>query len=324
MSSTKVIVFGSLNTDIVVSGIEQFPQPGHHTYGKDLTIAAGGKSRNVAHMTGELLGQGTVAMIGVTAQDQYGMWKIPIDALDSVGVSTEYVTQLEGTDKLPGVAIVVVNTKGENEIFVIPGVNHDLNETHVDKAQKLFEKVGKDNGYLCLSLEAPANIIAYAAKKGDEHGVKVILDPGGVKLNVDYSALLNDRLFLIKPNEHETKILTGVEVTDMESALEAAQFFQDKGIENVLITVGSKGAYLVTPNEQLHLPIPNLDIPDAAKDETGCGDQALAGLVASLAEGDDIVSAAKKAVIAGTLQFYKPGVTPITKKEFEKYTIGTI
>ncbi len=77
----KTIVIGSLNTDLVATGIKQFPNVGEHVYGKELLIGAGGKSRNIADMIAHLAPKNTVAMVGRTIKDPYGLWKLPMDAL---------------------------------------------------------------------------------------------------------------------------------------------------------------------------------------------------------------------------------------------------
>lgn len=310
----KTIVIGSLNTDLVATGIKQFPKPGEHVYGKELLIGAGGKSRNIADMIAHLAPANSVAMVGRTVRDPYGLWKAPIDALAKVGVNTDYVTILDYADvqKLPGIALIPVDVQGNNQIFVLPGISDDFSVADIDNATSLFEQVGINKGILVLTLECPLETAMYAVELANKLNVRVMFDPGGIEADADLSKLIQAGIYLIKPNEHEAKMLTGVDVTDFDSASQAAQKLHEQGIENVLITAGSKGAYLFTKSEQKHIPIPNVKA-GSEKDETGCGDQTMAALCALIQDDKTITEAAELAVLAGTLQFHRTGINPVEK-----------
>jgi ribokinase len=310
-----LIVLGSLNTDIVATGLKRFPKPGEHVYGKELVIGPGGKSRNIADMAAHLMEPGAVAMLGRTTQDKYGFWQMPIDALHRAGVNTDYVVIDTTSDKLPGIALIPVDEKGNNQIIVLPGISDDFSPEDVDAAGVLFEEVAKNNGYLALTLECPLPTAHHAIQKAKSRGLKIVFDPGGIESDTKLDQLL-DGIYLIKPNEHEAKILTGVEVTDFDSAKQAAQELHKQGIENVFITHGINGAYLFSGNLQKHIPIPDIEAGDE-KDETGCGDQTMAALCAFLQDGKPLEEAAELAVLAGTLQFYRQGIQPVVKQELE-------
>lgn len=312
----KTIVIGSLNTDLVATGIKKFPKPGEHVHGKELRIGAGGKSRNIADMIAHLAPKGSVAMVARTVRDKFGLWRPPMDALTKIGVNTDYVTVIKGTEsqKLPAIALIPVNEEGVNQIYVLPGISDEFSTDDIDKALPLFEDVSKNNGFLVVTLECPLEIVKYAMKKAEEHGIKVIFDPGGIENDMNLDDLLQMGIYLIKPNEHDARMLTGIEVDDFESAKLAANTLQSKGIANVLITVGINGAYLFTDKTQKHFPIPKVIAADD-KDETGCGDQTIAALVASLQEGKSIEESVELSILAGTLQFHKIGIQPIEKAE---------
>lgn len=312
----KTIVIGSLNTDLVATGIKQFPKPGEHVYGKELLIGAGGKSRNIADMIAHLAPANSVAMVGRTVRDPYGLWKAPIDALTKVGVNTDYVTTLDYADvqKLPGIALIPVDENGNNQIFVLPGISNDFSVADIDNAASLFEQVGKSGGTLVLTLECPIDTAVHAVELANKCGLKVMFDPGGIETNTDVGRIIRAGVYLIKPNEHEARMLTGVDVTDFDSAEKAALNLQDQGIENVLITAGVDGAYLFTKSEQLHIPIPEVAAGDE-KDETGCGDQTMAAMCAFVQDGKTLREAAELAIHAGTLQFHRTGIKPVEKKE---------
>lgn len=312
----NTIVIGSLNTDLVATGIKQFPKPGEHVYGKELLIGPGGKSRNIADMLANLVPKDSVAMVGRTAKDPYGLWRQPMDALAEAGVNTDYVNVLEyeTAKKLPGIALIPVDQQGNNQIFVLPGVSDDFSTDDIDAADKLFQTVGANDGIMVLTLECPLETALYAVKQANKYGLKVMFDPGGIEADTDLSELLSAGVYLLKPNEHEAKILTGVEVTDFNTAKQAAEMLHEQGVSIVLITAGKNGAYLFSDDVQTHLPIPEV-AEGNEKDETGCGDQTMAALCALLQDGKTIEEAAKLAVLAGTLQFHRSGIKPVRKDD---------
>jgi len=315
----KTIVIGSLNTDLVAVGIKHFPKPGEHVYGKELKIGPGGKSRNIADMIAHLAPVNTVAMIGRTVNDPYGLWRQPLDALEEAGVDTNHVhvVDYEEAKKLPGIALIPVDEDGNNQIFVLPGVSDDFSIDDIDAANSLFQKVGYNNGTLVLTLECPLKTAIHAVQLANKCGLKVMFDPGGIEAGTDLNELISAGLYLVKPNEHEAKILTGIEVKDFETAKKAAEKLREKGIENVLITTGVNGAYLFAANSEEHLPIPDVAV-SGEKDETGCGDQTMAAMCAFLQEGKEPEEAAELAILAGTLQFHKSGIKPVTKEEISE------
>jgi ribokinase len=312
----NTIVIGSLNTDLVAVGVKKFPKPGEHVYGRELRIGAGGKSRNIADMLAHLTPPGSVAMIGRTVKDPYGLWKAPLDALSKVKVNTDYVNVLEyeKTQKLPGIALIPVDENGNNQIFVLPGISDDFSTEDIDAATPLFEACSQNNGFLITTLECPLATVKHTIAKANEYGLKVIFDPGGIEDNAELTDILQAGIYLIKPNEHETKVLTGIQITNLATAQEAATKLHSFGIENVLITVGSQGAYLSTKETFIHIVVPAIAL-GTERDETGCGDQTIAALCATLQNGKPLQEAANLAILAGTLQFYRLGVQPVEKDE---------
>lgn len=315
----NTVVIGSLNTDLIATGIKQFPKSGEHVYGKELVIGPGGKSRNIAQMIACLSPANSVAMVGRTVKDPYGLWQPPVDALIETGVNTDYINYADYAEakKLPGIALIPVDQQGSNQIFVLPGISDDFSTRDIDDAVKLFEQIGKNNGTLVLTLECPFSTAKHAVKLANQFGIKVLFDPGGLQKDDDITELISAGIYLVKPNEHEAKILTGIDIVDFVTAQQAAAKLQEQGIPNVLITVGSKGAYLFTEDTQEHIMIPDVSVADSNKDETGCGDQAMAGLAAYIQQGKGLSEAASLAILTGTLQFYRAGIKPVMLEEIQ-------
>jgi len=314
MPDPVIIVPGGMNTDIVALGVDRILKAGELTLGGAVHIGPGGKARNMAQMAASYLGPGKVAMIGLSCKDPFGLYSVPLKALEKAGVDMTYVRVLsfeECGGKYPGIALIPVDKKGENRIYVLPGVNADFGKEDIDLAVKLFANP-HNNKIMILALEIPLEAVEYSLEKARENRIKVVLDPGGVEDPVD--SILDERIFLIKPNEHEAKILTGKNVRDFDSADEAAYILLKKGIQNVLITHGARGAYLFNQDMGKYIPVPKLE-DTGTHDETGCGDQVTAVVAAGLAEQRDLIEVVKLAIRAGTMQFFRKGIQPLEAEE---------
>jgi len=316
----KAVFIGGLNTDIIATGVSELLKSGELTRSGELVIGPGGKSRNMAQMMAAYYGRDVVAMVGRTSKDPYNLWKVPCDALRKSGVITDYikVMDMNETGKFPGVALIPVNRKGENQIYCIPGINDDFCPADIDDATPLFKRAAENNGILAMSLELPLETAVYAAKKAIALGLRVVLDPGGIEKDIDYAPLLDNAIYLLKPNEHETEILTGIAVKNLDSASKAAESFFAMGVQNVCVTHGSKGAYLFTGVNKIHLPA--AEGPESSQcDQTGCGDQTMAVLCSEIVSGRDLTEACRMAMIAGALQYSRIGIQPVTRAEVEQY-----
>ncbi len=310
------VVAGGLGTDIFGLELERLVGPGELEFGGRLHIGAGGKSRNIAQMLAVLLGESRVAMVGRTSRDPLGLWRVPVEALEQAGVNVRFVKIMpfEAGGKFPQVALIAVDRQGNNQIYVLPGINEDFSAGDIEEAVPAFQAATANGGLLVLSLELPTATAVAAIRQANACGLKVAFDPGGIQTGISYDKLLAHDIYLIKPNEHEAEILTGIKVTGEDTARQAARCFLERGIRNVLITMGADGACLLGENLDLHIPAPRLALGQA-RDETGCGDQTMAALCASLLQGDDLATAAGAAVLAGTLQFHRAGIVPVTRAE---------
>jgi ribokinase len=316
----KAVFIGGLNTDIIATGVSSLLQSGELTRSGKLVIGPGGKSRNMAQMMAAYYGRDTVAMVGRTSKDLYNLWKVPVDALKEAGVITDFIKimDMRETGKFPGVALIPVNRKGENEIYCIPGINDDFCPADIDDAAPLFKSAAQNDGILAMSLELPLETAVYAAQKAIALGLRIVLDPGGMAKDIDYAPLLKKEIYLLKPNEHETEMLTGIAVKNMDYAGHAAERFFALGIQNVCVTHGSKGAYLFTDGGQIHIPAA-VEPASGQADQTGCGDQTMAVLCSEIVSGTYLTEACRMAMIAGAIQYSRTGIQPVTRAEVEEY-----
>jgi len=318
MSEHLIIVPGGLNTDIIAYGVERLLQTGQLTLGGELKIGPGGKARNMAQMAAEYLGYGKVAIIGRSSQDPLGFWRYPMDSLKRAGVDISHVNILDfkkAGEKYPGIALIPVDREGHNQIYVLPGVNADFSRKDIEAANVLFDNPNK-NKMMMMALEIPVETVQYAIEKAHLNQIRVVLDPGGISDPIN--EILNEKIYILKPNEHEIEIITGLQVNDFNTARLAGEALLNKGVQNIFITHGARGGYLISPHFAEHIQIPDLSL-GGAKDETGCGDQVTAILTACLAEGMDILMAAHQAILSGTLQFYRSGIQPIERETLERY-----
>lgn len=159
----------------------------------------------------------------------------------------------------------MVDVNGENSIAVASGANGSLSPEDIRKAQPVIEK----GDILLMQLEIPIETVEYAAQIASEQGIKVILNPAPARA---LSNKLLQNLYMIIPNETEAEILSGIKVTDWESARKAADIISAKGVDIVVITMGSKGALIKENNEYHEVSVPKVKAVDTtAAGDTFCG-----------------------------------------------------
>jgi ribokinase len=287
-----VVVVGSLTAD-VTAVTKKLPKRGETVLGHELTLVSGGKGSNQAVMAARM--QVPTWMVGSIGNDQFKT--IVLDSLKENEVHTEDVTVFD--DEKTGIAHIRVDETGDNDIVIVPQANLRTDKAKVDQ---FFEKKLPVN-VLLLQLEISVDTTAYAAKRGKEEGLTVILDPAPA---AELPEELYQYIDYITPNETEASILTGIEVKDFESANQAAQIFLDLGVKNAIITLGEKGV-LIKNNEGL-LQLPAYKVQ--AVDTTAAGDAFTGTFGACLSNGFALEEAIKMSSIAGALTVTKLGAQP--------------
>lgn len=301
-----MMVLGSLNTDIIVHGFDKHPGLGGLIIGEGAIISAGGKACNVARMAAQLLGKNRVGMVGHTARDSHGLYKLPLDSLTNAGVDISGINIEE--QGMPSLALVAVNREGTNQIYLVPGTHKNINDADIQQTSGLTKET-----LVALSFEMPYESITQVYDLCATHGYRLVVDPGGIDERRSYDELLSGFIpQIIKPNVHETRILTGIDVVDEASASSAAEVLCS---DVVLITAGANGAYLCRDGDVLHLRAPLMDFQ--VKDETGCGDQVMATLCSAIIKGQTIEDAARLAIYAGSLQHGRRGIVPLSTQEID-------
>lgn len=282
----RILVIGSSNTDMVIK-TDKLPAPGETVLGGHFFMNPGGKGANQAVAAARLGGK--VSFITKIGNDYFGSQTI--ESLKKEGIDTRNIVK---DDKLPsGIALIIVNSAGENNIVVAPGSNGNL--VAEDIASNLFS-AGKF-AILLLQLEIPVMTVEYSALTAAENGIKVILNPAPAQKLHDY---LLKHTWLITPDENEAGIITGIKITNELTAEKAAMEFQRKGVKNVIITLGAKGAYVKSDEFTGIIPGINVD----AVDTTAAGDVFNGALAVAFSEGsgikDAVIFANKAAAISVT------------------------
>lgn len=263
--SDLVLVVGSANMDMVVS-CDRFPAPGETIFGGDFGLYPGGKGANQAVACGKL--GGNVEFLGKMGNDLFKERLVAGLQKDGVGLEALRTDSARPT----GVALITVDATGQNEIVVVSGSNMNLTPGDLDRAVSLFQRAA----ITLIQLEIPLDTVAYAARLARVSGSLVILNPAPAR--VLPADLLAD-VDLLTPNETEAAQLTGIEVSDEASATVAARRLLELGVGNVLLTLGSAGALLVTPGVVRRFSAYRV----TAVDTTAAGDAFNGGLAYALA-----------------------------------------
>ncbi|CAG0977085.1 ribokinase [Anaerolineales bacterium] len=297
---TDVLVIGSLNADLVVRA-PYFPKPGETISGDDLQIIPGGKGANQAVAAAR---QGaSVAMLGRVGSDSFGPF-----LLDSLKSNHVDVTRVRADGSATGTATIIVDGNGQNSIVLSAGANGKVSPADVDSASALRPKL------ILLQLEIPIPTVLYAAQRARQNGSRVILNPAPAKSIPDELISLAD--FII-PNETELSLLTGMDVKDIPSAEQAAKVLLDRDAKNVIVTLGSKGALLVSDNQTTQVVAYKVNVVDT----TAAGDAFIGGFASALLRGLSPEEAVKYANACGALATTKFGAQPSlpTREETERF-----
>lgn len=273
IKSIRIAVIGSSNTDMVVQ-TSTLPRPGETLLGGKFFMNPGGKGANQAVAAARLGGE--VSFITKIGNDVFGRQAKQLFTKEGIDTSVVFTDN----ENPSGVALINVDSKGENCIAVAPGANDNLKVADIDAAHKQL----KGAGIVLLQLEIPLETVMYAVEKGYIAGKKVILNPAPARMLPDS---LFGKLHLITPNETEAEILTGIRVIDESSAKKASEALVSAGAGNVIITMGSRGAFVFTDGQGRMVSAPVV----RAIDTTAAGDVFNGALCVALAEGKTLLEA---------------------------------
>ncbi|WP_225035274.1 ribokinase [Winogradskyella sp. SM1960] len=290
MDVKKILVVGSCNTDMVIKS-DRLPTPGETVIGGVFLMNPGGKGANQAVAAARQ--GGDVTFIAKTGNDVFG--KQSLELYNSEGINTDLI--LSDSKNPSGVALIMVNSEGENCISVASGSNANLTPKDIEK----FKSYICEADLILMQLEIPIETVEYVSELALKKQTRVILNPAPARILPE--KLLRG-LFLITPNETEAEILSGIKVNDYKKAKEAADVISEKGVANVVITMGALGAF-VKEGDDYSIIAPTKEI--TAIDTTAAGDCFNGTICVGLSEGKSITESAKIAVKASGLCVQKMG-----------------
>jgi ribokinase len=302
----KIVVVGSSNTDLIIK-VPEIPRPGETLLGGEFKTFPGGKGANQAVAAARAGGE--VVFIAAVGDDAYGRESITGYKLDNI--NTENIKICKGVPS--GVAMITIADNGENAIAVAPGANARLMPEDLEEVEEPFQEAE----FMLIQLETPLDTVQKAVELCAEFDTRVILNPAP-------AAMLGDDILrhvnIITPNETEAESLTGILVADENSAAEAAEVLHDRGTETVIITMGSRGAFLSDKGSGISKLVPGFSVQ--AVDTTAAGDVFNGQLAVSLAEDKDLERAVLEAHAAAAISVQKLGAqSSIPRREETCYFI---
>jgi ribokinase len=284
----RVLVIGSANMDFTVA-VPRLPAEGETVTGGSFYVSHGGKGANQA-VAARRLG-GDVRFVGCVGQDPQG--DQVVEQLAAEEIPTDGVIR---TEAATGVALIMVDREGRNQIAVASGANLEL----LPDLAKMHASLMPWAEALLLQLEIPVPSVQWALATAREHGVLSILNPAPAQPLPDTLLSLVDCL---TPNSNEAEILTGIAVKGPDSASQAAQHLLARGVRRVIVTLGAQGALCCDGKSAIHFPA----FPVDAVDTTGAGDAFNGALAVGLAVGGTWEEALPLANAAAALACTKRG-----------------
>jgi ribokinase len=290
-----IVVVGSINLDLVAAG-ERVPLPGETLTGRTFSTFHGGKGANQAVAVGRL--GYPVSMVGKVGDDSFG--SALKTALRKAGVDVRAVGSAKGSS---GVALINIGDDGQNNIVVIPGANGKLLPKDIMHSSAILRKAGM----LLTQLEIPLITVETIAVFAHKNKIPLMLDPAPAR---ELPKGLLQCATWITPNESETRILCGLNANEPvtpETVERCADLLLARGPKNVVIKMGSQGAFLATAAGTREM-IPPFVVK--AVDTTAAGDAFNAGFAVSLLSGASPVQAARYAAAVAAISVTRMGAQP--------------
>ena len=278
-SAPRIAVIGSNMVDLITY-VNRMPVKGETVEAPSFEMGHGGKGANQAVAAAKL--GAAVVMVTAVGDDMFA--DATVKNLERLGIDTRYVRRVAG--KSSGVAPIMVEPNGENSILIVKGANADLSPADIDRAADVL----KTCDLILLQLEIPLETVYAAIAFGKRHGVRTVLNPAPATPDLAVDKIRDVTFFT--PNETELAILTGMPVDTEAGVVAAARSLIDKGVETVIVTLGSRGALLTTRPEARRIE----PVAVKAVDTTGAGDAFVGSFARFLAGGLPLEAALAQAV----------------------------
>lgn len=224
-----IAVIGSNMVDLI-SYTERMPKEGETLEAPSFKMGCGGKGANQAVAAAKM--GADVVMVSKVGDDMFA--DNTIRNFQSYGINTQYVSKVPQISS--GVAPIFVNPTSQNSILIIKGANEYLKPADIDKAESTLIECS----LIVLQLEVPLETVYAAIEFGNKHNIPVLLNPAPAvpELDIEYAC----RCEFFVPNETELEILVNKPVETVEQIKAAAKILLNKGLNNIIVTMGEKGA----------------------------------------------------------------------------------
>ena len=285
----SITILGIYVADLAFFG-DSIPNPGETILGKNYIIGPGGKGSNQA-VAAAKAGAKTY-FISKIGDDQFGSMAKSIYEQAGVDYSQVIISKEHAT----GAAGILINKDGQNAINVVPGAAGALTKQDIDTATDVI----KQSSIFLTQLEAPKDVVLYALKVAKENNVTTIFNPAPAsEISEDIFPLID----FFTPNETEASFYVNHPVENKDDAKKASEQLLNKGIKNVIITLGDKGAYFANNDDSFSIDALKVNVVDT----TGAGDAFNAGLAVALTEEKNIKDAISFANATAALSTTKVG-----------------
>ncbi|MCO4204451.1 ribokinase [Aeromonas taiwanensis] len=297
-----IAVIGSNMVDLITY-THKMPKEGETLEAPDFKMGCGGKGANQAVASAKLGSK--VMMMTKVGDDIFA--DSTVFNLESFGINTKYVEKVKGMSS--GVAPIFVNPSSSNSILIIKGANNYLLPEDIDRAEEDLKKCK----LIVLQLEIKLETVYHAIDFGRKHGIKVLLNPAPAlpNLNIEYACKCD---FFV-PNETELEILTGMKVNTIDNIRTAAKVLLNKGLRNIIVTMGEKGSLWMSQTDELHVPAIKVN----AVDTSGAGDAFIGCFSHYYCESNNIELAMRKASLYASYSVMGKG-TQTSYPTIEKFS----
>ena len=253
----SICVFGIFVADICFFA-DSIPVAGQTILGDKYLIGPGGKGSNQAIAAARAGGE--VSFISKVGRDNYADLAISLYKDSGINYDGLEIEENEST----GSAGILINRKtGENAINVVPGAAGTIGKNLIDKSLSII----KNSKIFLTQLETPKDVTLYALKEAKSQNCITILNPApSSEIPDDYFQFFD----FFTPNETEASFYFNKPVKNEDDCKVAGKYFLEKGVKNILITLGERGCYFKNKDEEFLMPASQLNKP--VVDTTGAGD----------------------------------------------------
>ena len=295
----KIVVIGSSNVDLLMK-MDHLPEKGETVTNAEFFQVYGGKGANQAVAAARA--GGNVAFVNCVGEDAYTPQMVQNYKDD--GIDTSFVFHEKGLAS--GHALIMIGGEGMNYLSVAPGANYLLTPAKIDEAIPIIDEAAM----IVMQYEIPEETIKYVIDLANSKGIPVLWNCAPARA-FDFSYIPKINILVL--NEVEAGFLAEMPVENESDAEKAAEKLVAKGVEKVIITLGSQGAFVVTKNEKVSVPSYKVE----AVDTTAAGDTFCGAFAVALVEGKSLKEALQFASAAAAISVTRMGAQPSAPSRVE-------